>query len=171
MSESNESLPADRVRSAVDTLVRLRRVLERCDTGLTLPQYQLLSMVKSGGERSARLAEKLAVRKPTLTAAADSLVAAGLLEREADPGDRRVVRIRITDAGLAALAHAEDALAAAVEPILRETGDGEAALDCFERLGGALDRRFEAHRARMRAVVDGAAEALVAQAAGGGTQL
>lgn len=167
MSESNQPLPPERVRAAVDVLVRLRRLLERTETGLTLPQYQLLSMVKSGGERSARLADKLAVRKPTLTAAADSLVAAGLLEREADPGDRRVVRIRITEAGLAALAHAEDALAAVVEPLLLETGDGEAVLESLDRLREALDRRFEAHRARMRAVVDRTAEALVAEAAGG----
>ena len=157
MSESNEEraetapeLPADRVRDAVRVLVRLRRVLERADTGLTLPQYQLLSMVRSGGERSARLADKLAVRKPTLTAAADSLVAAGLLEREADPGDRRVVRIRITQAGLEAVARAEDCLAAAVGPLLVEAGDAEALLDSFDAIGLALDRRFEAHRARHR---------------------
>ena len=159
MSGSNQlvaGLPADRVRDAVHVLVRLRRTLERVDTGLTLPQYQLLSMVRTGGERSARLAEKLAVRKPTLTAAADSLVAAGLLVREDDPEDRRVVRIRITFAGLDALERCEDALAQAVGPVLAEAAGpddegAEALLDLFDALGAVLDRRFAAHVARMRA--------------------
>lgn len=155
MSESNQlsGLPADRVVDAVRVLVRLRRSLERVDTGLSLPQYQLLSMVRSGGERSARLADKLSVRKPTLTAAADALVAAGLLEREADPGDRRVVRVRITEAGLAAVRSAEEQLAAALAPLFADAsthleGGGEALLDAFDVLDGALNRRFAEHRAR-----------------------
>jgi DNA-binding MarR family transcriptional regulator len=155
MSESNQlsGLPAERVVDAVQVLVRLRRSLERVETGLSLPQYQLLSMVRGGGERSARLADKLAVRKPTLTAAADALVAAGFLEREADPGDRRVVRVRITEAGLAAVRSAEEQLAAALAPLFGDAashleGGGEALLDCFDALDGALNRRFAEHRAR-----------------------
>ncbi|MFD0633525.1 MarR family winged helix-turn-helix transcriptional regulator [Catenulispora yoronensis] len=125
MSESNQlvGMPAERVVDAVQVLVRLRRTLERVETGLSLPQYQLLAMVRSGGERSARLADKLAVRKPTLTAAADALVGAGFLEREADPGDRRVVRVRITEAGLVALRTAEKQLAVAVAPLLADAAD------------------------------------------------
>jgi DNA-binding MarR family transcriptional regulator len=155
MSESNQlsGLPAERVVDAVRVLVRLRRSLERVDTGLSLPQYQLLSMVRGGGERSARLADKLAVRKPTLTAAADALVAAGLLEREADPGDRRVVRVRITEAGLAAVQSAEEQLAASLAPLFADAsghldGGGAALLDAFDELGAALNRRFAEHRAR-----------------------
>ncbi|MFL6112151.1 MAG: MarR family winged helix-turn-helix transcriptional regulator [Catenulispora sp.] len=161
MSKSNQlaGLPAERVVDAVQILVRLRRTLERVETGLSLPQYQLLSMVRSGGERSARLADRLAVRKPTLTAAADALVAAGFLEREADPGDRRVVRVRITPAGLAALRSAEEELAEAVAPLLAEAagqldGGADALLGCFDALGGALDRRFAEHRARHFAAVE-----------------
>jgi DNA-binding MarR family transcriptional regulator len=169
MSESNQlsGLPAERVVDAVQVLVRLRRSLERVETGLSLPQYQLLSMVRGGGERSARLADKLAVRKPTLTAAADALVAAGFLEREADPGDRRVVRVRITEAGLAAVRSAEEQLAVALAPLFGDAashleGGGEALLDCFDALSGALDRRFAEHRARHMAAQ--------AEAAGAGAE-
>ncbi|MBW8804434.1 MAG: winged helix-turn-helix transcriptional regulator [Catenulisporales bacterium] len=164
MSESNQltDLPPERVVDAVQVLVRLRRTLERVETGLSLPQYQLLSMVRSGGERSARLADRLAVRKPTLTAAADALVAAGFLEREADPGDRRVVRVRITPAGLGALRSTEEQLAEAVAPLLADAagrldGGADALLGCFDALEGALDRRFAEHRARRLA--EAAAEA------------
>ena len=173
MSESNQlsGLPAERVIDAVQVLVRLRRSLERVDTGLSLPQYQLLSMVRSGGERSARLADRLAVRKPTLTAAADALVAAGLLEREADPGDRRVVRVRITADGLAALRSTEEQLAAAIAPLLADAagelaGGPDALLECFDALGGALDRRFAEYRARKLAESGAAAGAVGGTAAG-----
>jgi DNA-binding MarR family transcriptional regulator len=148
--ESPESpeLPAERVRGAVRVLVRLRRVMERADTGVTLPQYQLLALVGLRGERSARLAERLAVRKPTVTATADGLVAAGLLERQAEDGDRRVVRLRLTEAGLAAADRAERALAEAVGPLLAESGDPGALLDLLDAVGEALDRRAEEHLAR-----------------------
>jgi DNA-binding MarR family transcriptional regulator len=140
------------VRNAVRVLVRLRRVLERADIGLTLPQYQLLQMVRSGGERSAKLADKLAVRKPTLTAAVDGLVAAGLLERATESGDRRVVRIRITEAGLDAVARAEDQLAQVMGPLFADSGDPGALFDALDSLEAALNRHHEAwHAARFAA--------------------
>src|SRR5207244_3727706 len=51
---------------AIRTLSRLARVLERgcADGDLSLPQYRLLAMVASGGQRSTALAERLAVAKP-----------------------------------------------------------------------------------------------------------
>ncbi len=85
--------------SAVLTVLRITRVLERIDAGISPQQYRILKLIGQGGERSARLAERLAVAKPTLTATADSLVAAGLVCREAEPGDRRVVRLHLTEAG------------------------------------------------------------------------
>ena len=84
-------------------LARLYRLIERVESGLTLPQYRVLSALDQGGVRSAHLAERLAVRGPTLTAIADGLVAAGYATRESEPGDRRVVRLHATDAGRAAL--------------------------------------------------------------------
>jgi len=80
-------------------LLRLFRALERVDTGLTPQQYRILKLAGAGGERSAKLAERLAVAKPTLTATADGLVAAGYARRDAEPGDRRVVRLCLTASG------------------------------------------------------------------------
>jgi DNA-binding MarR family transcriptional regulator len=98
-------------QAAVLTVMRLFRGLERVDTGLTPQQYRILKLAGAGGERSARLAERLAVAKPTLTATADGLVAAGYAQREAEAGDRRVVRLRLTAAGRAALERAGHGLA------------------------------------------------------------
>ena len=104
-----ETLDVQTAQAAVLTVMRLFRALERVDTGLTPQQYRILKLAGAGGERSARLAERLAVAKPTLTATADGLVAAGYAQREAEAGDRRVVRLCLTAAGRAALERADAA--------------------------------------------------------------
>ena len=97
-----EILDAQVAQVAVLTLMRLFRALERVETGLPPQQYRILKLAGAGGERAARLAQRMAVAKPTLTATADGLVAAGYARREAEAGDRRVVRLCLTAAGRAA---------------------------------------------------------------------
>jgi len=116
---------ADETISALLTVLRITRVLERIDAGISPQQYRMLKLIGLGGERSARLAEKLAVAKPTLTATADSLVAAGLACREAEPGDRRVVRLHLTQAGSAAVQQADAAYSAWFGSLLHDTGRRE----------------------------------------------
>ena len=127
--------------TALRVLARLHRVLESTDSGLTLPQYRMLTALSEGGERSARLAERLTIRKPTVTALADGLVAAGYAQREGEPGDRRIVRLHITDAGRAALAKAEEAYATRLQAVLDDVPDQEQFLDAMRAAGAALDRR------------------------------
>lgn len=93
----------------IDALLRAERLLERVPTPLTVPQYRILRMVEAGGERAARLAERLAVRKPTLTGVADGLVQAGYLARESEALDRRAVKLCLTERGAAALQETERA--------------------------------------------------------------
>src|ERR1700678_3580731 len=94
-----EPLDEQTAQAAVLTVMRLFRALERVDTGLTPQQYRILKLAGAGGERSARLAERLGGAKPPPTATADGLVAAGYAQREAEAGDRRVVRLSLTPAG------------------------------------------------------------------------
>jgi MarR family transcriptional regulator for hemolysin len=60
----------------------------------------------------SQLAGRLYIEAPTLVRHIDKLEADGLLERRRDPRDRRVVRIRVTAAGVGA------------EARMRETVDG-----------------------------------------------
>ena len=124
---------------AVLTLMRLSRALERVDSGLSPQQYRILKLAGAGGERSARLAERLAVAKPTLTAIADSLVAAGLARREAEAGDRRVVRLVLTEAGEAAVALADAAYGRWLGEVLEQAGDGDRIAADLAGLNRALD--------------------------------
>jgi DNA-binding MarR family transcriptional regulator len=121
--------------------------MERVDCGLTLPQYRIMALVGAGGERSARLAERLAVAKPTLTAAADVLVSAGYLVREAEPGDRRVVRLLLTPAGRAALDRADTAYAEWLEPLVNEAEHPAAVLAGLGELETVLRHRRAARAA------------------------
>src|ERR1700680_1741017 len=86
--EAHETGTED-ISPAVLAIMRLSRALERTETGLTPPQYRILKLAGAAGERSTRLAQRLAVAKPTLTAIADGLVAAGYAIREAEPRERR----------------------------------------------------------------------------------
>ena len=139
-----ETLDVPTAQAAVLTVMRLFRALERIDTGLTAQQYRILKLAGAGGERSARLAERLAVAKPTLTATADALVAAGYAQREAEAGDRRVVRLCLTAVGRAALERADAAYAGWLGPLLGATGDTAGVLEAFRGLDAAMDERRRA---------------------------
>ncbi len=141
-----ETLDVQTSQEAVLTVMRLFRALERVDTGLTAQQYRILKLAGAGGERSARLAERLAVAKPTLTATADGLVAAGYAQREAEAGDRRVVRLCLTAAGRAALDRADAAYADWLGPLLRATGDTAGVFEAFRGLDAAMDERRRARK-------------------------
>jgi DNA-binding MarR family transcriptional regulator len=138
-AEAVKTLDKARTADAALTLIRLFRSAERVDAGLTPQQYRVLKLIGAGGERSAKLAERLAVAKPTLTSTADGLVAAGLLRRETEMKDRRVVRLVLTEAGQAAVAHADDVYAGWLGELLDATRDPERLLADLAELDHALD--------------------------------
>lgn len=129
----------------VRTLVRLSRLLERADPGLGLAQYRILAAIAGGDHRATRLAECLAVAKPTVTAAVDGLVERGFVRRVVVPTDRRAARITATPAGLAALADAEAAMAAQLEPLLERVADRALVVAALAALGTALDELQSEH--------------------------
>jgi DNA-binding MarR family transcriptional regulator len=129
----------ERASRVVMILLRLFRALERVDTDLTPQQYRILKLAGAGGERSARLAERLAVAKPTLTATADGLVAAGYARRETEPGDRRVVRLCLTESGHAAVGRADAAYGQWLDQVLAQASAPEAVLNALDTLNEAMD--------------------------------
>jgi DNA-binding MarR family transcriptional regulator len=139
-AEAIEAAGMAELTRAVRAVLRVHRGLERLDTGLTAQQFRIMSLVADGGERSARLAARLAVSKPTLTAVADGLVAAGYLSRQDEPGDRRVVRLALTDAGRAAYARAGEVYASWFGLLIGETGDPKALVRLLIDIDDALDR-------------------------------
>jgi DNA-binding MarR family transcriptional regulator len=96
---------ADEVVTAVLTASRLllavsARSLACAEETLTLPQFRMLVVVDSRGAMNiSRLGEHLDVIPSTAMRMVDRLVAAGMLEREPNPANRREIFINLTDAG------------------------------------------------------------------------
>ncbi|MET0323904.1 MAG: MarR family transcriptional regulator [Ilumatobacteraceae bacterium] len=125
------------------TIARLSRVLENHGpSDLTLPQYRVLGLLSAGDERATKLAGRLAVTKPTLTALIDGLVERGFVVRETADGDRRAVRLSITDAGRAAAAEAGAQLREVLDDVVRRCPDPGQVLAVLDDLRQALDARW-----------------------------
>ena len=66
----------------------------------TMPQYRILGYLYfHGSDSMGRLAERHSVTLPTMTKMVAGLVERGLVERQVDELDRRVVRLHLTGAG------------------------------------------------------------------------
>lgn len=89
------------VYSAGHAFNRLYRpLLDRL--GLTYPQYLAMVALWERDDRTVgELGERLGLESNTLTPLLKRLQAMGLIRRERDPRDERVVRLRLTDQGRA----------------------------------------------------------------------
>src|ERR1700744_3393188 len=103
---SNETHTTNRV-PAIRALARMARQLERSSGDLNLAHYRVLSAVADGDERASRVADRLALGKPTISAPVDSLCKRGLLSRQDSPDDRRAAKLTLTPAGEGALVEVE----------------------------------------------------------------
>ena len=102
--------------------------------GVTRPQWQVLSLLLlHAGSNQGALAEMLEVEPITLGRMIDRLAEAGLVERRADPADRRAWRIFLTGKG--------EGLLDKLRPFGRET------------LSAALEGVSEADRATFMATL------------------
>ena len=121
-------------------MARLARTLERSSGDLNLAHYRVLAAVADGDERASRVAERLALGKPTVSAAVESLCKRGLLAREVSDDDRRVATLSPTPAGEAALAEVEELMVGRIDEILRRSDGPDEIVDALVRLGEALDK-------------------------------
>jgi MarR family transcriptional regulator, transcriptional regulator for hemolysin len=70
------------------------------EVGGSLPVWLVLSSLRSGERRTQQeLARAIGIEGPTLTRHLDGLEDAGLVRRRRVEGDRRAVRVELTDAG------------------------------------------------------------------------
>ena len=71
--------------------------------GLSGPQYNVLRILRGrggDGRSCCEIAANMITRTPDITRLVDRLEQAGLVERRRHPDDRRIVRVKITLAGL-----------------------------------------------------------------------
>ncbi len=143
--ERSEKLPSTEI--AVLAAARLARVLDRAGGELGLAHYRFLTLVAAGDERASRLAERLALGKPAVSAAVATLVAQGLLTRDDVAGDQRAIRLQLSDEGRAVLARTEAAMADRLSQLVAGTEDPAATVNALVALGEAIDRDLAERRA------------------------
>jgi DNA-binding MarR family transcriptional regulator len=129
---------ADRLHSvAIHLLRRVRR--EDAASGLPAPRLSALSVVVFRGPLTVSdLAAAEQVRPPTMTRIVTALQEAGLVEREIDPADRRVVRVRATPRGVTVLQEGRRRRVAALARELASLPKAE--LRSLARAVGVLER-------------------------------
>lgn len=141
---SNPTTPQQAVRA----LARMSRVLERSSPGLSLAHYRVLSAIAAGDERASRVAARLALGRPTVSAAVDALCKRGLVERADVEGDQRAAALSLTEDGAATLEQAEAQMIERVVRLCSHTPDGDAVLRCLAWLDPAIDKAIaERHSA------------------------
>ena len=90
------------------------------DCGLTVSQGQLLCTLSDQTVGMAELSDVLGSERSSLTGLVDRAEQRGLVVRESDPQDRRVVKVVLTPAGSAALHRFHDELTERLEELLQE---------------------------------------------------
>ena len=118
---------------------------------LSLPQYRVLGVLAEGASIPSALAERLTVRRPTVTAVVDGLEARGLVQRTPGDLDKRSVTHTLTAKGQRLLAKANTAVDARLTDIAACLDDAE----LTERALESLDLWRSAMRAYHRAQVAG----------------
>jgi long-chain acyl-CoA synthetase len=109
---------------------------------LSLPQYRIMAFLDEGATLASKLADHLAVSRPTVTAVVDGLVARGLVERSHDDNDRRRVGHALTADGRRLLEIADRSVDQRLREIAGHLGDGaqvEVVLHGLDRWREALD--------------------------------
>lgn len=137
--------------SQVSRLLR-RSFDERArNIGVTRPQWQVLAILsRNAGIKQGRLAEILEVEPITAGRMIDRLQEAGLVERRADPADRRAWRIYLTRRGENQLDDLRPFALETFETLLEGIGEAER-----EQLYGLLTRMRSNLIARVKEPADG----------------
>jgi len=128
-----------RTVQAVQAITRASKVMERACGGLSLAHYRVLAAVAAGDERASRVATRLALGKPTVSASVEALCARELLVRSGVAGDQRAIRLSLTREGMMLLEVAEAAMASALEGLVARTGSRDDVIDALVALGSAID--------------------------------
>ncbi len=148
VTPSRPPRPLDDARASVDAvraITRVARALERASTEIPMAHYRILSAVAAGEDRASRLAERLALGRPAISAAVDALCRDGYLVRGDVADDQRAVDLRLSERGADVLDRVEHAMVRVLDELVRGAPEGEhlvASLAAFNvTLDGAFRRR------------------------------
>jgi MarR family transcriptional regulator, lower aerobic nicotinate degradation pathway regulator len=110
----------------------IERLLARHEPALTIPQYLALRAIAREGVTGSELARRTGVSGPAVSQLLGGLADAGLVEREADPEDRRRQALALSRAGDKAFRSAEELLGRRLGELLADLPRPE--IDALARL-------------------------------------
>jgi DNA-binding MarR family transcriptional regulator len=134
---------ATALAASLERVVGLLRALSQ-PSGLSMTAVSTLSTLeRSGPRRLTQLASLAGVTQPAMTQLISRLEDDGLVRREADPVDGRVVQVTVTDDGKATLARRRARRAEKLAVILTQISPEHraaltAALPAFDALASAI---------------------------------
>lgn len=99
---------------------------------LSLAQYRVLALLAEGRSLPSSMADSLGLRRPSITAVVDGLVARGLVVRVPDERDRRRVTHAITRPGRRLLTSADRAVEGRLRLVAAASGEDQAVAKAFE---------------------------------------
>lgn len=148
MAERFAGLPADEIAAALglgNAVLSMMEILTVPleEAGLTPARWRLLIALagQAGpeGETIGRLAGRLGVREPTMTATVDRAEREGLVRRRRDPSDGRVVLVSLTEVGARTMAKMVPVVAARLAAFVSALGGPDAAAELTRRLSAAVE--------------------------------
>ena len=140
--EVDERTLAVGIASGLERLIGLVRSLTPPDGISLTAAATLATLERSGPRRLTALAVQEGVTQPAMTQLIGRLQDAGLVRREADPADGRVVQVRLTDQGRETLARRRAVRAERLAAVLDQLSPDErnalaAALPALNSLASA----------------------------------
>ncbi|GAA4265706.1 MarR family winged helix-turn-helix transcriptional regulator [Frondihabitans peucedani] len=131
---------------AVRALARASRIVERASDGLSFADYRVLAAISTGEERASRLADRLAVGKPAISATVDSLARRGLILRGAVEGDARGTSLALSEEGAELFARMEARMTRQLELLAARTDDPAGVVRSLAALGDAVEQAVQERR-------------------------
>jgi DNA-binding MarR family transcriptional regulator len=123
----------------VNHTIRRQAVVESDPNGVTSSQMRAMrTLIRRGAPmRMSELADALGIVRRSATSVVDDLEHSGLVERIADPADRRAVGVQLTDTGHKVMADARRRRRTAAGRVLAPLGESdlEALRSLLERVG------------------------------------
>ena len=102
MEKIREALLQKLIEQIFSVMKQVHHNISAQDTSLSPPQAQLLITIarsSNNGLSVKELAESIHVTPGAITQFADALIEKGLVKRESDANDRRIVRMKLTTSG------------------------------------------------------------------------
>ncbi len=124
---------------AVRALARASRLVERASLDLSFADFRVMSAIDAGEERATRLADRLALGKPAVSASVESLSKRGLILKSKVEGDNRAIALALSDEGRELYERMTARMSRQLELLAERTPDPAAVIAALALLEDAVE--------------------------------